>query len=799
MFKLLRSSIYLFMSFCLLNVQLGTFRYDGGGINIDDFKDKGVDIATFTRNFDEGSRDNPHPYKDIVEKQNSKRGFYIGLNTAYADTFKGKGKRDIRTAQYISLLTMIAVAFAVFAWLTTCLGGTLGMIGMIIMGIGALVYLFGEITANMKFKKLKFKTIDLGKKNEQGYYSDFQKQALEDEKKLYQEALKTAKQKKMLQTAAAAAFGIATLYEGAMCATLYGILSGCKTCEKAACLPSATACPVKCAKDGPLAARCAANCKICLKATKAVGAFTAKIEALDKKPNKSMPKKTAIKAACQTLLAETKLWSTALPECETCSGCIAPCDTWCWWYDQLIVGCIPKTGMIEKSPGMRNIAKNCVAPNGKDLFFTDEHFNKIISMLDQGNVSSISIDGFKDLSNVFKDRKNIKNTLGKKDVGLFASLVAAGMDILFTPAYGFIEYLGIAAIAIAVLLALVVGKTTMFDLFTATPCGRIILDAVIMALAFATVMVTDKIIKQLEKNIKTLDELLAKMRRQTDDFDITPGDPSATTSFVKPVDIAKPYKPIKLNKKLPCVKKGKGGKCVSTKSMVKGATSKLGKNQIKGIGAGTMSGMSDVASLGDSLQGRDNIGSGTLSQAASLGKKAAAFRRKIKGVEKKINDRLKKLGRKAIDFDGRKNALMDQLLNNTAKELKANMGNGSEQLMASLGGAPSGLGGKDDLDKAKEGLKDFKAKSDMKVVGGSGSGKKAGSGFNFDMKDDSGEGLDSLDGIHDGITDTSSGIRDANYKYKDKLGDIVDDPSVSIFKVITTRYMKKYGNFFEEE
>jgi len=334
------------------------------------------------------------------------------------------------------------------------------------------------------------------------------------------------------------------------------------------------------------------------------------------------------------------------------------------------------------------------------------------------------------------------------------------------------------ASGIALVIGLVGGMLMPADMLVGnwifSPILRSVLWGAMSSLALMTSLDTKNQVDALDENIKKIDAILKKFKSA-----------QAVTKVATRQQQAKlsrfgAYQPIKLNEEIPCI----GGlRKIKTNNGTKACPSaeKYLVNASRGIESagfnmpGGFTGAMVDASNG--MSGVDTITPKTQQALDVLGTNANAMNKKAKDVLKKVIDRQKG---KSKDQLNKTLAAFDKSLGKLAKNANQRRGGG---LMAALPSMSN------DIKKADE-IKDDILQDGLaaKAKGGSGIGKyKAPKAekFKFDFGADDAEAYAAQK--HAQFDETAQAV--ANME-ETPDGEIIEDKSVDIWKVISVRYKK---------
>ena len=285
------------------------------------------------------------------------------INSAHAgsssstSTFK---PQKIDTADYISLITMLVLAFAATTMIVTCNIKT--NIDVDVFVAASLAYILGEIAVNLSYKKINTKEIEY---NANGDLTDKQYKSLVDLKNSYKDVKDSAETKLTLQLAA----GAAMLAAAAIATVSYvrgKILHG--ACVAALKSAAAAPPPPECHDPAP--------CKLAI--SKAI-ADEFKIESI---------KAIVAPSSANVALVETSVGETSMGVAACTGGCeplAAPIVTACKykWIDTIASG-VPC--LVSKDPLFPIQGKKHWLAQALNLIIPEAHADDLMGMLGIGAV-----------------------------------------------------------------------------------------------------------------------------------------------------------------------------------------------------------------------------------------------------------------------------------------------------------------------------------------------------------------------------------------------------------------------------
>lgn len=332
--------------------------------------------------------------------------------------------------------------------------------------------------------------------------------------------------------------------------------------------------------------------------------------------------------------------------------------------------------------------------------------------------------------------------------------------------------------AIGLVLGAILGFIPALDLFIDTWIFSVGLRAFLWlglsTLALATSQDTKNQVDALNDNIDKIDNILKKFRSAQSVTKV------ATRNLDKKMGRLNAYQPIKLGEETPCIgglrkiRTNNGTKaCPSANKYLKEISSGL-SNVGFSMPEGFVGTMTDATR---GLNGVDTITPRTQNSIDVMGRNANAMNKKAKGVLKKVIDAQKG---KAKDQLKKTLADFDKSLGNLASKANKHRGGG---LMAALPSISNDINNADKVEEEKlmEGLA-------AKVKGGNGIEKfKAPKAekFKFDFGADDAEAYAAQK--HSEFDATAQAVANMD---ETPDGEIIEDKSVDIWKVISVRYKK---------
>lgn len=324
---------------------------------------------------------------------------------------------------------------------------------------------------------------------------------------------------------------------------------------------------------------------------------------------------------------------------------------------------------------------------------------------------------------------------------------------------------------------------TVIDTFMTSPGKRTIVWTGLAAYALA-------VSKQTEKEAETARENAAKLQKLINRMENSKVNPSIAKAQAKKVNVSRVtlggFSPLELGEPLTCTTgtpvKGADGNSTCPPLPSKVTTTK--NSALSNLPGVLSDGFSNLANIGNNMQGSGVISPRTQQGIVNLGGKQAAISKTNKRLRNNL-EKLKKLaGVKTKSDQARVKGLMDSLVASVSKGKKGSQGFGGVALF------PNSLpdsATKSDEEKVKagEGTKVSKTMKGSSAVVSKG---KKGT-FDFEFVDDKRK---------EEFAQNAEAVNKLNEEEEAK-DDIVMDKGVSIFKVISNRYLRSgYKRLLDE-
>ena len=610
---------------------------------------------------------------------------------------------------------------------------------------GAAAFIAGEIMSNLKFSgEIKDQTVELTKRVD-GKTNNEQIEILNKLKKSYEDAKGATETKRMLQWAAAAAFGVA------MGISVYQwITEETANVRCHAAMTMANTQLKACGNIPPPATTESAACLACMPfVTKYETDFKAK-EVKDAKPEVS----AAAEASSKALLASIKGTDPKV----ACAGATAKG--------------IASAAASICDEALAEQLKNHTAGNAKSLGEANQ--KKFIEEL------------------LFGQTRYYVNTEWENPNISKKSTLDFLLDTLIPSAQaGWMPIGGLGVGVLASYFAIQGPLAIQVDSMLFHPRNRAIIYGVLAGLSAAAALSSGNQIKEMEDRIKKIQAMLDELNG------LTKGMP---TGGGNPITVTKPYQlpPGTFGPnstygepptKIPCLTPN----CTSM-------TNDMSKSQdFKDLPSSFQQAAMDATKLGDSLSGpKGAMTANAAALAGNLAAKQSAIGKLAAKAQNKLNNQL---GKKKIDFGKEQQALLNKFNATVAKALKSK-GQSPAGFLSSLGGRP--FSGTDNIGAAtNDALKKEEELSITKGgnaldIGTGADGKSKDKDFDLGLKENSGvAGGEGAAGAG-GIATSNGDAGDPNAKYEMASGDIASSKD-NIFELISNRYVRSgYPVLLEE-
>ena len=706
---------------------------------------------------------------------------------------------------------------------------------------GGVAYMVGEIMAFNAFDDIEDAETQKYKIREDGDNTDTV-EILTSQKKMYDEIAKAAKTKEMLQLAAAAAYGAATAT--ALITWLVGesTLTGCKLCVGGSTALAATFDVQSKIVGAPSVTKYAtlqANCIALVDGEKAdtlgwLSACTTATTAWEAAVTAAAVPGAGLAA---TALVTTTLASmnTTCGEAAVCTTAIASCEGFRAYCVSELAMCIPVAVVnndlgnekkinlfakfmkekvklpdndtqygiedndirqalqeieIEKvaehfnissflrksSPFYNlNVNKEIVGEN------LDEKVNSYITHRDMirfydGGLHTATLDEYSDLRETFYHL--MPNSQSEDITKTLQVALDYGLDLLVPRVNAGSSITAMISGVVGIVVAIIAGSWAALDTFMVDPSTRAIAWGAGAALALVGMNQTKSVREAAEGNSEKLQAIIDRLNKVKS---LNTESLSGTNTSI-PTRI--PY-PITGNngivideENVPCAEKDASSGCQQLVPQFKNS------HGFANLDTTTAGFALDALKNADNMTGNNNMSGAAVDQAVGLGNNNNAIQKRVRALQRKMNKDLRSKGQNAINFDKLNSKLIAKIKKKIGRSLRKS-GQSANQILASLGNGSKGEGKKEEV-----------AKGPSKVKGTTGGKRvvaKKAPVFSLDLDD-----TEEDSGLTAG--DVSSNQDAANALNGESTDDIVTNKSVSIFKVISVRYLKSgFSRLLDEE
>lgn len=526
---------------------------------------------------------------------------------------------------------------------------------MSVVAAASVAYIGAEIVNIMNLRnQLEDMNVQVTKSSD-GKVDQAQIETLEKLKESYQKVQKSAKTKKMLQMAAAAAFGGAAAIAAWQRLSEDGQLENCQTAIINAQTQLGT-----CTTQQTTAASSA-----CSTGVGCAAAVAFEKEAL----------------ACGQCSADVGYLSTAIAAAKVGSEIPAPSmakapkseaeDT----KNQAHSG-KPCTGVIAAGIKTSIVTSSC------STYLVTKKLNKgfgssFMDAVSYNEPSALDRMLFANTMSIVPEQMSIDHSAKQRSVlqkmlDIFIPRAEAGMMAMLG--------LGVGAIAAFFTAKTAVGKT--IDTYMFTPGGRIIAWGILAAAALMGAKATQGEIDKIEGHIAKIDQILKDMNTLKSGIKSNNVNEQQIklASFQANANQDIPLNP-NPNVKTDCIASSGSSNCAALSDTIRSMPGFTDlPDSFKSIA-------SQSAKLGDGLSGANSISGSTLATAGALAGKQSAIAKLGNSLKSKINDSLAKSGKPKIDFDKEERDLWNKMKAQTSKALKGSgMSGGS--FLSSTGISP---------------------------------------------------------------------------------------------------------------
>lgn len=361
---------------------------------------------------------------------------------------------------------------------------------------------------------------------------------------------------------------------------------------------------------------------------------------------------------------------------------------------------------------------------------------------------------------------------------LYYNIVEKALDLFFPAAQAkmnpLVTLFGGLGAGIAVVMLLKESIKPVLGFMLGTPMKRGIVYTMMAGVSFMVSKKSEEVAKVMQENIDKIDAIVNRFNNlegTQQRIDNAFGNQPTLTNV--PIRVGQPIGTD--GEPFPCLSTtSKDNKCIDNKKIIE---SSLGQSNLE-LPPGVSSLASTVGETGNGITGRSSLSSGAVEGASSLASNARKIDGLNRSLEKQLNDLNRKAGKNPFNFNKARNDLLGKLQGSMLKALDKKGLNGYQALAAV---APASAPAIASTDGINDELKKAVAKQDATPTS---SGNKAASngGFQFKFDEPKTDALNFGNAKPQGLAGIDEGELDVD--------DIVDDENVSIFKVISVRYIK---------
>jgi hypothetical protein len=287
-----------------------------------------------------------------------------------------------------------------------------------------------------------------------------------------------------------------------------------------------------------------------------------------------------------------------------------------------------------------------------------------------GELKTISTDDFNDFHELYSPTK--EPGLSFELNSLFSKSLEVGVDLLFPKAQANLTGYGLGAVGLAIILVLIPGQWQVLDNFMTAEMHRIIAWGIMGTLTSAAAVMSATIIADMKKNIKELKRIKKKLKDHGTGGGTAPvapigpnaGGPAGTATIPNNIE----FQTTEGTEVIGCPRTNDNGSCINLAEETRRIGNTFRNNPIFGPDGGAMA--TAAAALG--LFGQQALNSSSVSggDINALPQGLSAFRKIASNAKDKVNNALKKAGKKPIDFASRESGLLKQLKGGALKALK---------------------------------------------------------------------------------------------------------------------------------
>lgn len=558
------------------------------------------------------------------------------ISSAMAETVKTDKIKDTDLMGTLTMTVVGVLAKRMYQYKPTT--------DVMLAAAGGAIFLAGEVVAFIGLKDVLKGMEEQITRDKNGNVNKEQIESLERLKKTYEEAKKTANQKKMLQMAAAAAFAAAAVAAYTMAA---GDLTALTSCT-AGITTSLTFIQT-------LTAQCSSEASSPAPPVAAAGnACLAEIAACTPTVNTYLASLKTYETTRQATAPSLGQLSTSVAQQAALEGELKG-----------IMGACP----FRTAPASTAVQSGCTTL--VPTHATNQSGGS--SLLNPGEAVG-QLDMIKNLPSIYK-KQFLEKGISEKQIASIIqqntpapdSFMSKVVDLFFPKANAALfSAMGIASsLAISFILATSLTIGPAIDMFMLIPQKRAIVWAILSGLTFAATTSTNNVIAQIESNIKKIDEILKSMYSMADG---ATGTQIAATASPQIQSTLKPaingaanavnYEAIDLSKgvtgTLPCGTGEEGQKCKPFEDTVKDLPSYAGLN------AESQLQLSSIMKTADGVSGTSTISAGALNNASKLAGQSNALKSAMDKAKAASAAALKKSG-SGFNIDAESKKLSDQM------------------------------------------------------------------------------------------------------------------------------------------
>lgn len=658
---------------------------------------------------------------------------------------------------------------------------------MMAAAVGGAAFIAGEIAAYMQFRdQLKDFEDDLTR-DEKGNLDQKQIETLEKLLQSYEKAKETAGMKKGFQTAAAAAFAVASglaIYQAAtdestQTACITGMntaisagMASCKTAWTAT--HTETTCP-------PLAAsQCAATTygyAACVAAymKTCVASQTAASVAAD-----CVPCETALNLKFQNIMARIAGRETPSPSMAALTKVLTLSST-------------IKANDAASCKGVAGI--HSPATMGAPSISACAPYEVVNQTNTAGGAPPATPGSYL--------REDLRPGILKKMLYTYMleRLIGSTHASTFSSP---LSMMGIASsVAVSFVMANYVGVANFVDMNVLIPKRRAMIWAAMAATTAMAISATSAVEKKLEANIQKIRAVLARM------YQLNPAGFANKANLInaiqKGVPLARKVSSVPLSnnivsenikydhsKSLPCITAEVNGKCEDMGSSVQKIEG------LNSIPSELRKQFNDVADFGKTINGSSSISSAAIEGSQKLGSQSNAISERMRAERKKLQEILNKNNRNGdkVDFEKDEAEARKALLKSTADALKANKLT-EEGAFRLIGGGINTIGIKgESLANTDAKKSDSGANAVNLAVAGENKEEKKKNEMNLGLGDDAEKDIASVEGLNP----EAGGEAEKSIDDYDLGQNIHKDPNQNLFEIISKRYINSgYKRLLEKK